>query len=252
MLMKTVSWVLVIMLTTILVAGSITVSPLAFAADDKEKPKMMHKKYSKSQKKATTTRESLDLDSNGTVDFDITIKKPKNPKDPIKVIYNINDSCVHGSTHDTAAFKLGFTNPEPLFFNRVWLTDGFDVWNKWFLSKKSTDTNHRIDLVLLPNGTVATPFPSSGDDVIQKNTNDNKGSFKHKANIKILDGQDGWKGTVFFTGPAGDYFLWTIFPAEGLDAPCDTFAAIGIDLTIDPAVDNKVAEDADFTQEDDE
>ncbi|MGQ0771691.1 MAG: hypothetical protein ACT4NT_02830 [Nitrososphaerota archaeon] len=246
--MKTTSWFLVIMLTTILLTGSI--SPAVFADNDKEKPKMMHKKYSKAQKKATITRESLDLDSNGTVDFDILIKKPKNPKNPIKVTYNIVDNCVHGSTHDTAALKLGFTTPEPFFFNRVWLTDGFDVWNKWFLSKKSTDPNHRIDLVDLPDGTVATPFPSSGDDVIQKNPDNNKGSFKHKTGIKTLDGQDGWKGTVFFTGHAGDYFFWTIFPAEGLDAPCDTFAAIGIDLTLDPAVDNKVTEESDFDEED--
>jgi hypothetical protein len=247
--MKASSWLLAIMLGAILVTG--TISPVALADDGKEKPKMMHKKYTKAQKKAMTTRETIDLDSNGTVDFDITIKKPKNPKNPIKVTYQISDSCVHGSTHDTAALKLGFTNPEPLFFNRVWLIDGFDVWNKWFLSKKSTDPNHRIDLVDLPDGTVATPFPSSGDDVIQKNLNDNKGSFKHKTDMKILSGQDGWKGTIFFTGPAGDYFLWTIFPALGLDAPCDTFAAIGIELTIDPTIDNKAVDDG-WNEEDDD
>jgi hypothetical protein len=150
------SWLVAITLGAILLAG--TLGPAL--ADDKikEKPKMMHKKYSKEQKKALTTRETIDLDSNGTVDFDIIIKKPKNPKNPTKVTYQISDSCVHGSTHEDAAFKLGFTNPEPLFFNRVWLTDGFDVWNKWFLSKKSTDPNHQIDLVFLPPGTVATPF----------------------------------------------------------------------------------------------
>jgi hypothetical protein len=85
--------------------------------------------------------------------------------------------------------------------------------------------------------------------VIQKNPNDKNGSFKHKTDMKILSGQDGWKGTVFFAGPAGDYFLWTIFPAEGLDPPCDTVAAVGIEITIAPAIDNKAVDD-DLDEED--
>jgi hypothetical protein len=191
------------------------------------------------------------LDLDGVIDVDIVIKKPKNPKNPIKVTYRISDSCVHGSTHDTAAFKLGFSD-QALAPERIWFTEGFDVWNKWFLSKKSSDPNHMIDLIDLPDGRVPVPFPASGDDVIQKNPNNKNGSFVHKSKIKILEGQAGWKGTVFFTGPQGDYFFWTIFPAEGLEAPCDTISAFGIDLTLDPPTDNKRLEDHGYEDENDD
>jgi len=245
---KLIILVLFLAVLSLLFSGVTDSLPVFADKDDDKKPKMMEKKYTKAQKKATTIRETLDLDSDGTIDVDITIKKPKNPMNPIKVKYQISDSCVHGSTHDTAAFKIGFTDQVHVF-ERTWFTEGFKVWNKWFLSKKSSDPNHMIDLVVLPVGKVPVPFPASGDDVIQKNPNDKNGSFKHKSTIAILDGQDGWKGTVFFTGPPGDYFFWTIFPAEGLDAPCDTIAAFGIDLTLDPPVDNKKADD-DWEEED--
>jgi hypothetical protein len=247
---KLITLVLFLAVFSLFTYGFSNPVPVFADKDDDKKPKMMEMKYSKEKKKATTIRETLDLDSDGIVDVDITIKKPKNPKNPVKVNYKISDSCVHGSTYDTAAFKLGFSD-QAFVPERTWFTEGFKVWNKWFLSKKSSDPNHQIDLIVLPVGKVPVPFPASGDNVIQKNPDDKKGSFKHKPMIKILDRQAGWAGTVFFTGPPGDYFFWTIFPAEGLDAPCDTVAAFGIDLTLDTPIDNKKIDD-NWEEEDDE
>lgn len=247
-------WFPTMVLAAILIAGSVSLDSAAFADDkkdkEKEKPKMLFKKYSKVQKKSGTIKETLDIDNDGLTDLDIAIKKPKNPTNPFKVTYQISDSCVDGNTHDNATMKLGFTNPAFDFRDRNWLTQGFEVWNRWFLSESTTDPNHRIDLISIPNGTVPFPYPTSGDDVIQKNPEDKKGSFKHKSHLGKFEGQGGWKGVVFFTGPPGDYFFWTIFPSQGLDAPCDTVAAEGFEITIDPVVDNNLIDD--LSEDDDE
>jgi len=140
---------------------------------------------------------------------------------------------VDGNTFDSATMKLGFTQKEDDFRNRIWLTENVEVWNPWFRSAQSTDANHQIDLVSLSPGTLPIPYPASGDDVIQGNAKNMVGSFVHRDSIKEVDNQPGWEGAIFFNVPAGEYYLWTIHPATGTEG-CDGLAALGIPIIIEP------------------
>ena len=148
-----------------------------------------------------------------------------------KVDVKFIDQCVDGSTYDDAVLKIGFTNKAKYYSERYWISDGIEAWTPWFKSNKGSDGNDTIDLVVLPNGKLPIPFPSSGEDVIVKNQNDKNGSFSHRNNIKQLDGQSGWVGSIHFNAPPGEYYIWTIHPAEGFDG-CDVIAAVGIPIII--------------------
>ena len=148
-----------------------------------------------------------------------------------KVDFKFIDQCVDGSTHDDAVLKLGFTNKALSNNDRYWTSDGIEAWTPWFKSNKGSDSNNTIDLVVLPNGELPIPFPSSGEDVIVKNQNEKNGSFSHRKNITQLDGQSGWVGSIYFNAPVGEYYLWAIHPAQGISG-CDIIAAVGIPIII--------------------
>ncbi|MEM4378273.1 MAG: hypothetical protein QXX85_04725 [Candidatus Nitrosotenuis sp.] len=171
--------------------------------------------------------DDFDFNNDGLIDYYVKAHYRGNSNQVYKVDYKMIDECVDGDTHEDAMLKLGFSTDEPLFFKRTWFTD-FDAWTPWFKAG-SNDDNKRIDLVSLPHGALPIPFPSSGDDVIQNNGKN--GSFTHKNNITELDGQAGWEGSIFFRGPPGRYFMWTIHPATGISG-CDTLAAFGIPIII--------------------
>lgn len=186
-------------------------------------------------------REFVNLDLGGIeekIDLFLEIKKPKKEGKPFKVKIQIDDACVKGSTSEEAKMKLGFTTVDAVGL-REWLSDEFIVKNKFFSSKKSSDSNKKIDLVELLTGKVPIPFPEdlNGDDLIQQDGK--KKSFKHKSELKKIDKQSGWKGKFTFTGPPGDYFMFLIFPAGGIvGIPCDNIAAIGFHIQIPQFVRN--------------
>lgn len=170
----------------------------------------------------------FDFNNDNLIDYYVRAHYTGNSNQVYKVDYKIIDECVDGSTYDDAKLKLGFSTTDLFYFDRTWFTN-FDVWTQWFKSG-SNDDNKRIDLISLSHGVLPIPFPLSGDDIIQ-NKDKKKGSFTHKNSIQELDGQAGWEGSVFFRGPPGEYYLWTIQPAGGI-AGCDRYAAIAIPIII--------------------
>lgn len=183
--------------------------------------------------------ENLDAnDVEDEIDLFIEIKKPKKEGDPFRVKIEIDDACVKGSTSDEAKMKLGFTTDAPRSL-RDWLPDDFIVKNKFFSSKKSSDSNKKIDLVDLPTGAVPIPFPEdpNGEDLIQQDGK--KKSFKHKDKLQKIDRQSGWNGKFDFTGPPGEYLMHLIFPAEGIIGElCDGVSAINFNIQIPQFVRN--------------
>ncbi len=172
--------------------------------------------------------DDFDFNNDSLIDYYVRAHYTGNSNQVYKVDYKVIDECVDGNTYDTAKLKLGFSTTDLFYFDRTWFTN-FDVWTPWFKSG-SNDDNKRIDLVSLSHGELPIPFPASGDDAIQ-NKDKKNGSFTHNNGIEELDGQAGWEGSVFFRGPPGEYYLWTIHPAGGIDG-CDRFAAIGIPIII--------------------
>lgn len=171
----------------------------------------------------------FDFSNDGLADYYVKAHYTGNENQQYKVDYKIQDTCVDGNTFSTATMKIGFTT-KSVPNERIWLTENMEVKNPWFNSPKN-DKNRSIDLVMLPKGSSPTPYPSdgNGDDVIQGS--EKQGSFIHKGSIRELDNQSGWEGSIFFNVPSGEYYLWTIHPAEGT-VGCDTLAGLGIPIMI--------------------
>jgi hypothetical protein len=175
----------------------------------------------------------FDFNNDGLTDYYVKAHYTGNDNQMYKIDIKVRDSCVDGSTYENATMKLGFTNQELDLALREWFTDGFNVWNPWFRSARSSDPNNAIDLVSLPFGVLPISYPETGDDLIQKNPKDKVGSFNHVKSMRELDRQDGWKGSFFINPSIESYFMWSIFPAEGsVNDKCDTVAAIGISSTV--------------------
>jgi len=173
----------------------------------------------------------FDFNNDGLIDYYVKAHYTGKSNQQYKVDYKIADECVDGGSYEDAKMKLGFSSSHFFPSDRIWSVD-FDAWTPWFKSPKN-DANSKIDLVSLPKGALPIPFPTSGDDVITSNQGNKKGSFTHKANISELDGQAGWEGSIFFSGPPGEYRMWTIHPADG-SSGCNTLAAFGIPIIIKP------------------
>lgn len=176
----------------------------------------------------------FDFSNDGLADYYVKAHYTGNENQMYKVDYKIQDECVDGDSFEEATMKLGFTNLEPYYYNRIWINDGIEAWTPWFKSDTNQDDNGLINLVYLSQGSIPSPYPSSsnGDDVIQGIVNKKQGSFTHKESIKELDNQAGWEGSIFFNASAKEYFMWTIHPATGING-CDTLAAFGIPIIIE-------------------
>jgi len=172
----------------------------------------------------------VDFNWDGLADYYVKAHYTGKANMVYKIDYKFIDECVDGSTHDEAVLKIGFTNIAP-YYDRYWISDDIEAWTPWFKSKKAADENNKIDLAVFPYGKTPTPFPTSGDDVIVKNQNDKNGSFSHRNNIKQLDGQSGWVGSIHFNAPPGEYYMWAIHPAGGTEG-CDILAGLGIPIII--------------------
>ena len=180
----------------------------------------------------------FDLNHDGKADYYVKAHYTGNSHQKLKIDYKIQDECVDlgskdpsdigGDTFDDAAMKIAFSTIPPV--NRDWTIDDVTVSNPWFKSQKN-DNNKQIDLSIFPNGFIPSdlPPPGNGDDVIQGNGK--KGSFIHLDSISELNGQSGWKGTIFLNAPNGDYALWTLHPSGGLGG-CDQLSGFGIPINI--------------------
>ena len=168
----------------------------------------------------------------GPIDYYVKSIHTGKDKKQVIVEYKIQDECVDlgpkdpdnvgGDTYEDAAMKFGVST-----LDRVWLTEGPIVWNKWF---KQNDENKKINLISLPPVSFS-PFDDDilGDDAIQGD--ESGGSFTHEPSVSEVADRPGWVGSVYFTAPPGDYILWTIHPAGGYGW-CDGMQGQGILVTI--------------------
>jgi len=170
----------------------------------------------------------------GLADYYVKTLYTGDPKKPLIVYYKIQNECVDlgpkdhpnegGDTFEDAAMKIGVST-----LDKQWLSDEITVTNKWFKSGNNDD-NKKIDLISLPPISYSPFFDDeSGDDVIQGTIAD--ASFIQVSSISELDGQPGWEGSIIFNALPGDYILWTIHPAGGIEG-CDLLDGLGIDVII--------------------
>ncbi len=172
----------------------------------------------------------LDQDDD-IIDIYLKIKNPGKSSKAIKVDFKIKDTCVNGMTHDDAEMKMAFS--EGLLLPQFLTDEGFEVTNKWF---KKNDDNKQIDP--FTDFTTFFKIPATGDDMIQKNPENKKGSFEYNsAGISQIGGQTGWEGSFEFKGNPGEYnmgfFLQEIVPASQGD-DCNLISTISVPITIGP------------------
>lgn len=181
----------------------------------------------------------FDLDHDGNADYFVKAHYTGNSHQKLKIDYKLQDKCVAldskdfpdviGDTYDNAALKIGFSTIPAI--NRDWTIEEVTISNSWFNSKKNDD-NKQIDLTTFPDGFIPSNLspPGNGDDAIQGDGK--KGSFKHFNSIPELNGQSGWKGTIFVNAPEGNYALWTLHPSSGEFGGCDQLSGFGIPVII--------------------
>ena len=130
---------------------------------------------------------TLDMNFDGKDDAYLKIINPGKSNKATQVQIKITGECVNGEIHDDAVMKIGFTTPVRL--STEFFDEEFKVTNKWFKTKNH-DSNKKIDPVILTSVAEYFSFPASGDDLIQKNPKDKKGSFEFiPTAISELDGQ---------------------------------------------------------------
>jgi len=153
---------------------------------------------------------TLDMNFDGTADAYLKLTNPGKHNKDSQIEIKITGECVNGVIHDDAAMKIGFSTPVRL--STEFYDEEFKITNNWFKIKKH-DANKKIDPVVINSVREYFSFPASGDDLIQKNLKDKKGSFGFiPSGISELDDQAGWEGEFSFKGEPGDYRLNFFFP----------------------------------------
>jgi len=172
-----------------------------------------------------------DFNGDGLDDVYLKVINPDKSNKPKQVHIKITGECVNGEIHDDAAMKIGFSTPVRL--STVFFDEEFTTTNKWF---KKHDLNKKIDLVVINSVSGYFEFPNSGDDLIQKNPEDEKGSFKFiPTSISELEGQSGWEGKFEFKGEPGDYnlnFWLPLTEPTNLGDSCNFVSSFNIPTTI--------------------
>ena len=145
----------------------------------------------------------LDNTFDNIPDVYIKIITPSKPDKPNKIQIKITGPCVNGEIHDDASMKVGFSTQ--VIRSLEFFDEEITATNKWF---KKHDPDKKIDLVIITTVNEYAHFPISGDDLIQKNPEDKKGSFEFISSpISEIGNQTGWVGTFEFKGEPGDYNL---------------------------------------------
>ena len=172
-----------------------------------------------------------DFNGDGLDDVYLKVINPDKSNKPKQVHIKITGECVNGEIHDDAAMKIGFSTQ--VRKSTVFFDEEFTTTNKWF---KKHDLNKKIDLVVINSVSGYFEFPNSGDDLIQKNPEDEKGSFKFiPTSISELEGQSGWEGMFEFKGEPGDYnlnFWLPLTEPTNLGDSCNFVSSFNIPTTI--------------------
>jgi len=173
----------------------------------------------------------LDNTFDNIPDVYFKIITPGKPDKPNKIQIKITGPCVNGEIHDDAVMKVGFSTQ--VMLSTEFFDDEITATNKWF---KKNDPNKKIDLVVITTVKEYFRFPISGDDLIQKNPEDKKGSFKFiSGSIPEIGGQAGWVGEFEFEGQPGDYNLTFWFPLTSPSSEgdsCNFVSSISIPATV--------------------
>jgi tetratricopeptide (TPR) repeat protein len=172
-----------------------------------------------------------DMNFDGIPDVYLKVTEPSKPNKPKQVHMKITGECVNGEIHDDAAMKIGFSTQ--IIRSLEFFDDKVSATNKWF---KKYDLNKKIEPVVISTVSEYFSFPISGEDLIQKNTENKFGSFEFNPNpISILGEQTGWEGNFEFEGEPGDYHLNFWFPLTeptNQGDSCNFVSSFSIDTTI--------------------
>ena len=174
-----------------------------------------------------------DFNFDGIADVYLKVINPSKSNEPKQVQIKITGECVNGEIHEDAVMKIGFSTPVRL--STEFFDEEFQVTNKWF---KKHDPDKKINPVVINSVKEYFSFPTSGDDLIQKNPEDKKGSFKFiPTPISEIGNQSGWEGKFEFKGEPGDYNLnfWLPLtePTNEGDS-CNFVSSFSIPTTINP------------------
>jgi len=173
-----------------------------------------------------------DFNFDGTTDVYLKVINPSKSNKPKQVEIKITGECVNGKIHDDAAMKIGFSTQSRL--STEFFDEEFKATNKWF---KKHDPDKKINPVVISSVSEYFSFPTSGDDLIQKNPENEKGSFDFISSIPILGEQSGWEGKFEFKGEPGDYHLNFWLPLTeptNLGDSCNFVSSFSIPTTINP------------------
>ncbi|MFQ5783099.1 MAG: hypothetical protein ACE5GR_08640 [Nitrosopumilus sp.] len=155
---------------------------------------------------------TLDMNFDKIPDVYLKVVNSDKPNKPKEIQMKITGPCVNGEIHDDAAMKIGVSVPDPGpgLFPLVFFDEEIHATNKWF---KKNDPNKKIDPVIISTVEEFFSFPVSGDDIIQKNPEDKKGSFDFTLEpIVEIGNQTGWIGKFTLDAEPGDYALHFWFP----------------------------------------
>ncbi len=174
-----------------------------------------------------------DFNFDGIPDVYLKLLDAKKPDKPKQIQIKITGECVNGENHDDAKMKIGFSTPVPL--STEFFDEEFTATNKWF---KKNDPDKKINPAVITTVAEHFSFPVSGDDLIQKNTGEQKGSFEFLDKpISEIGDQTGWEGEFDFVGEPGEYFLrfWLPLtePTNQGDS-CNFVSGFSIRTTINP------------------
>ncbi|MHA7647030.1 hypothetical protein [Nitrosopumilus sp. S4] len=176
---------------------------------------------------------SGDFNFDGIPDVHLKLIDLGKSKDDKKVHVKISSECVNGEIHDDAKMKIGFSTPVSL--STEFFDNEFKVTNEWF---KENDPDKKINPAVITTVSEYFSFPTSGDDLIQKNPENESGSFEFfSEDIIEIGNQPGWVGEFTFKGKPGDYFLHFWMPLTeptNQGDSCNFISSFSIPTTINP------------------
>jgi len=155
---------------------------------------------------------TLDMNFDKIPDAYLKIVDPNKKNKPKEIQLKITGECVNGINHDDARMKIGVSVPDPGpgLFPLEFFDEEVHATNEWF---EENDPNEKIDPAVISTIAEFFSFPDSGDDLIQKNPEDEEGSFDFTLEpISEIGDQSGWTGKFTLDAEPGDYALHFWFP----------------------------------------
>ena len=184
------------------------------------------------------------MNFDGIPDAYLKIVDPDKKNKPKEIELKITGECVNGLTHDEARMKMGVSVPKPGpgLFPLDFFDEEIHATNKWF---KENDPNEKIDPVIISTVAEFFSFPESGDDLIQKNPEDEKGSFDFTIEpISEIGDQSGWIGKFTLDAEPGDYALhfWMPLTEPTVEGDsCNFVSSFSVPTTFDDKIIKQVS-----------